>query len=293
MKTDPVSQGQQASRTAAGVAWLRAAHQVVDNPPRILDDPVAPALFGDAAGHLAERGPELSSPGALALRAQVLLRSRFAEDQLAVAVSRGVGQYVILGAGFDTFGYRQPGWARTLRIVEVDQPASQQDKRRRLADARIVPPENLTFAAVDFRAQSLIDELARTGVDVAVPTFFSWLGVSMYLTRDAVDDVFRTVASFPPSSELVFTFARPRPPGIPTANSIVERAAAVGEPWLTFFEPDGAGRRPAARGVLLGGLPDPAAGRAVFHRPQRRAAHSAAGQYRHRDGLTVLMTGRA
>ena len=120
----------------------------------------------------------------------------------------------------------------------MDQPDSQQDKRRRLADAGIVPPANLIFAAVDFEAESLIDELARTGVDVSAPTFFSWLGVSMYLTRDAVDAVFRTVARFPSSSELVFTFAQPRPPGSPTTPSIVDRAAAVGEPWLTFFDPD-------------------------------------------------------
>jgi len=230
-----VSQPREASRTAAGVAWLRAAHQIVDRPPRILDDPIAPALFGDAAVHLAERRTELASPGALALRAHVLLRSRFAEDQLAAAARRGVGQYVVLGAGLDTFGYRQPDWATTLRIVEVDQPASQQDKRRRLADAGIVPPGNLIFAAVDFEAESLVDELARTGVDISVPTFFSWLGVSMYLTRDAVDTVFGAVASFPPSSELVFTFAQPRISGAP---SIADRAAAAGEPWLTFFDPE-------------------------------------------------------
>ena len=103
-----MSQSQQASRTAAGVAWLRAAHQVVDSPPRILDDPIAPALFPDAAVQLAARRAELSTPGTLALGAHVLLRSRFAEDQLAAAVWRGVLQYVILGAGLDTFGYRQP-----------------------------------------------------------------------------------------------------------------------------------------------------------------------------------------
>jgi methyltransferase (TIGR00027 family) len=151
--------------------------KVVDRPPRILDDPIAPALFGEAAGHLAERGPELTSDGALALWAQVLLRSRFAEDQPVAVMTRGVRQYGILGAGFDTFGYRQqPSWARTLRIVEVDQPASQQDKRRWLADAGIVPPGNLTFAAVHFEAESLVDELAGKGVDVSILTFFSWLG---------------------------------------------------------------------------------------------------------------------
>jgi O-methyltransferase involved in polyketide biosynthesis len=104
-----VSQPRGAGRTAAGVAWLRAAHQVVDGPPLILDDPLAPTHFGDAAVHLAERRAELSAAGALALRAHVLLRSRFAEDQLAAAVSRGVGQHVILGAGFNTLGFNTLG----------------------------------------------------------------------------------------------------------------------------------------------------------------------------------------
>lgn len=98
----------------------------------------------------------------------------------------------------------------------MDQPASQREKRRRLADAAITPPDNLTLA--DFEAESLLDEPAGTGVDVAVPTFFSWPGVSRYLTRDAVQAVFRTVARFPPFSELVFTYAQPRPSDTPTTR---------------------------------------------------------------------------
>ncbi len=113
------------SRTAAGVAWLRAAHQLVDDEPRILDDPIAPRLLGPIGCRaIDERRAELFTPGALALRAQVLLRSRYAEDQLAQAVPGGTSQYVILGAGLDTFAYRQPGWADEIRIFEVDQPTS-------------------------------------------------------------------------------------------------------------------------------------------------------------------------
>ena len=230
--------GREPSRTAAGVAWLRAAHQVVDGQPRILDDPIALRLLGDRGRRaLVDRRAELFNPGALSLRAQVLLRSRFAEDRLAKAVANGIRQYVILGAGLDTFGYRQPQWAGSaepaLRIFEVDQPASQQIKRERLAAAGIASPRNLTYAAIDFEHEPLRAGLARTGVDVDRPVFFSWLGVAMYLTRDAVGAVLRAVATFPPSTELVFTFARPRGQG----PSVADRAAEVGEPWLSYFEP--------------------------------------------------------
>ena len=223
------------SRTAAGVAWLRAAHQIVDDEPLILDDPIAPRLLGPAGRRaIDERRPELFTPGALALRSHVLLRSRFAEDQLALAAGRGIGQYIILGAGLDTFAYRQPGWAGTLQIFEVDQPAGQQLKRQRLADAGIAEPDHLTFVAIDFEAESLRDGLARAGAALDQPTFVSWLGVSMYLTGDAVDSVFHAVSAFPAGSQLVFTFAQPRAAGTP---SVADRAAAVGEPWQTFFSP--------------------------------------------------------
>ena len=224
------------SRTAAGVAWLRAAHQVVDAEPRILGDPIAPLLLGDAGRRaLQTRRAELFTPGALALRARVLLRSRYAEDELADAVGRGLLQFVILGAGLDTFAYRQPAWAGSLRIFEVDQPASQLTKRNRLADAGLVIPANLTFCAIDFETEPLLDGLIRSGVAPNDPTFFSWLGVSMYLTRDAVGAVFRAVGSFPPSTELVFTFAQPQHSD--GAGSVADRAAELGEPWLSYFEP--------------------------------------------------------
>lgn len=206
---------------------------MVDDEPRILDDPIAPRLLGpNGRRAIDERRAELFTPGALALRSHVLLRSRFAEDQLALAVRAGIGQYVILGAGLDTFAYRQPGWAHRLRIFEVDQPASQQVKRQRLAAAGIAEPGNLTFAAIDFETEPLRDGLGRAGLALEEPVFTSWLGVSMYLTREAVDAVFGAVSAFPASSRLVFTFAQPRPEGVP---SIADRAAAVGEPWRTFF----------------------------------------------------------
>lgn len=234
MSEDDRSSSRTPSRTAAGVAWLRAAHQIVDGLPRILDDPVAPLLLGDSGRRaIDERRSELLRPGALALRAHVLLRSRFAEDRLRVAVDRGVDQYVILGAGLDTFAYRQPAWAAGIRIFEVDQPASQRVKRERVTRAGIAVPANLTYLDIDFEAVDLLTGLGGGGVDPSRPVFVSWLGVSMYLTRDAVTAVFASVAAFPVGSELVFTFAQPRPAG----PSLADRAAAVGEPWLSYFEP--------------------------------------------------------
>src|SRR5690349_2502564 len=124
------------SRTADGVAWLRAAHQILDAPPLILDDPAIVTLLGaDAIEHVRSEAVRAQSRGARALRAHVVLRSRFAEDRLRLAVERGVRQYIVLGAGYDTFIVRQPPWAHDLRIMEVDLPATQAEKRERLAAA--------------------------------------------------------------------------------------------------------------------------------------------------------------
>lgn len=225
------------SQTAIGVAWLRAAHQCLD-APRILDDPVILQLFGDAADRIRRDPERFQTPGARALRAHVVLRSRYAEDSLHAAVLRGVAQYVILGAGLDTFAYRQPGWAHELRIFEVDQPASQAEKREALAAARIALPANLTLVPVDFERESLAEGLRLGGGDLTEPVFVAWLGVTMYLTRGVVEDVLRFIASLPRGSEVVFTFAQPRAEASRDGTpSLADRAAAVGEPWLSYFTP--------------------------------------------------------
>jgi len=226
-----------ASTTATGVAWLHAAHQLIDSIPRVLDDPIIARLMGATAQLMAERRERLQSTPARVLRSHVVTRTRFAEDRLHEAVERGVRQYVLLGAGMDTFAYRQPGWARALRIFEVDQPATQAAKRERVSAAALQVPGNLTHVAIDFEAESLDDGLQRSGVRFDEPAFFAWLGVTMYLSEPAIDAVLRTIAAFPTSSEIVFTFAQPRSTG-DTADQLAERAAAVGEPWVTHFEPD-------------------------------------------------------
>jgi methyltransferase (TIGR00027 family) len=240
------------STTALGVAWLRAAHQILDDEPRVLVDPVVVPLLGPRAEtHVRAREAAYRTPGLSALRAHVVLRSRFTEDRLQRAVERGVRQYVLLGAGFDTFAYRQPEWARVLRIIEVDQPASQQAKRDRIEAAGIPVPSNLTFAAIDFERQTLRDGLVAHGVDLGAPAFVSCLGVLVYLTRAAVVDLFAFVASLPPGSECAFTFGgRGGPPDV--SSSLASMAARVGEPFRSPLDLD------EVRAILgAAGLGDP------------------------------------
>jgi len=226
----------EASRTALGTAYLRAAHQLFETHPRILDDPIALSLLGPAAlQKIKDTADHYRSPGRLALRAHVVLRSRFAEDRLAAAVLRGITQYVILGAGFDTFALRQPPWAQALKILEVDHPGTQALKRSHLAAAGLAMPQNATLATIDFEHESLLDGLLRYHISIDEPAFFSWLGVTMYLKEDAIDAVLRSVTKFPAGSEIVLTFVRP------PSNShspLARRIARLGEPWVSYFEPD-------------------------------------------------------
>ncbi len=242
--------GHSPSQTARSVAVLRAAHQLLDSAPPVLDDPIILQLIGtEGARSIIDDAAAYQTPINRGLRAHIVLRSRFAEDRLAAAVQRGVRQCVILGAGFDTFAYRQPEWAHALRIIEVDMPAIQTLKRERFAARGIVTPANVNYASVDFERESLRDGLVRNGVSVVKPTFFSWLGVTVYLTEPAVDAVLRTVVAFPADSEIVFTFAQPRlpapnaPPDAAKQPTLPELAAEAGEPWRTYFDVDALDRK--------------------------------------------------
>ena len=227
--------GDTASRTALGTACMRAAHQLLDAPPRILEDPVALKLLGPAAARRITEGVDgYQTPERRGLRAHVVLRSRYAEDRLAAAVRRGVTQYVILGAGFDTFALRQPEWAGPLRIVEVDHAGTQGTKIAMLAAAGLAMPANAGFAGIDLERESLRDGLRRHQFPLSEPTFFSWLGVTMYLNEGAIDAVLKSVAAFPAGSEIVLTFAQP--PG-DSPSPFQRRAASVGEPWVSYFTP--------------------------------------------------------
>ena len=180
-------------------ALHRAAHQLLDRPLVFADDVVLRLIGPELVATIT---PDWADQAAVRrLRATIALRSRYAEDRLADAVRRGVGQYLVLGAGLDSFAYRNPFPA--LRIFEVDHPASQAAKRRLLADAGIALPPTLTFVPVDFERERLIDALVRGGVDTSAQVFVSWLGVTVYLTREAVLETLAAVATLPAGSAIV------------------------------------------------------------------------------------------
>ena len=228
----------QPSRTALATAYLRAAHQVLDAVPHVLEDSLAVSVLGkDALKRIHDTEAKYRSPSAQELRAHVVLRSRFAEDRLAEAVKRGVSQYVLLGAGLDTFAFRQPTWAKSLRIVELDHPNTQSFKLSKLSLAGITAPSNVSFGAIDFDRESLIEGLGCLGVIIDKPTFFSWLGVTMYLTEKAIDSALQSMGTFAAGSEIVLTFLEP-PDQHPSARSSVRLASIVadaGEPFVSFL----------------------------------------------------------
>jgi methyltransferase (TIGR00027 family) len=227
------------SRTALWVARLRAVHQLLDDP-LVLEDPFAlPILGREAAAELRADPFPLNDPLSRTTRATVVLRSKFAEEEVARAVAAGVAQYVVLGAGLDTFALRNPH--EGLRIFEVDHPATQGWKRRLLAEAGLAPPGNLAFAPVDFERQTLVQGLAGAGFRADLPACFSWLGVAVYLTDDAVMETLRFVATLPRGSGIVFDYRPPAelldPIARATAEVMQRNAAAMGEPWRSAFAP--------------------------------------------------------
>ncbi|MBO0854672.1 MAG: class I SAM-dependent methyltransferase [Nocardia sp.] len=237
------------SGTALVTAYARAYHQIADQP-RILIDPLAARLLGvtdqelaDAAGSGADgagRGvaPELLSMGVgdRPRRLFFAARARFAEDRVAAAEAR---QVVFLGAGLDTFAYRNPH--PDLHVFEVDHPATQTWKRRRLADSDIDLPERLTFVPVDFENDSLATELESAGFSRTDPAVFVWLGVVFYLTPEAARNTLEYIAGQPEPVEVIFDYLQPADSNADEAQlrARAERAAAVGEPWFSYFTPDG------------------------------------------------------
>jgi methyltransferase (TIGR00027 family) len=226
------------SRTAQRVAIRRAAHQLFDQP-RVLDDPLALRIIGDEAAAALRSNPKENHGFARAFRAFMAARSRFAEDELARALAQGVNQYVVLGAGLDTFAYRNPYVG--LRVFEVDHPATQGWKREQLQAAGIAVPPDLTFVPIDFERQTLADGLAQSGFDARAAAFFSWLGVTPYLTHEACMTTFDVIARMPSGSGVVFDFAVDRKLlnlGQRMAlDALSRRVAAAGEPFQLFFDP--------------------------------------------------------
>jgi methyltransferase (TIGR00027 family) len=226
------------SVTAERVAMRRAAHQVLDVPP-IFEDPLASRIARLGADDLAREQAEGHARANRVRRALLAVRSRYTEDVLAGLAAEGVDQYVILGAGLDTFAYRNP--YPGLRVFDVDHPATQAWKRERLVQTDIAVPASLTFAPIDFERERLSDVLMRGGFDPARPALFGWLGVVAYLELEAIRDVLRFVASCAAGSTIVFDYAIPpdrlQPHHRARFDELAGRVASLGEPWRTFFDP--------------------------------------------------------
>jgi methyltransferase (TIGR00027 family) len=226
------------SKTAQRVAVRRAAHQLLDQP-RVLDDPLALRIIGSDAEEELRSNPKEHHAFSRAFRAFMAARSRYAEDELARAVAQGVAQYVVLGAGLDTFAYRNPH--TDLRVFEVDHPATQVWKREQLHAASIAIPPSLTFVPIDFELQTLGDGLAHSGFNASAAAFFSWLGVTPYLTREACMTTLSFISRLPASSGVVFDFAID--PALLNAgqrqalDALAQRVARYGEPFQLFFDP--------------------------------------------------------
>lgn len=225
-----------ASKTALRVAIRRAAHVLAD-PPAVLNDPIAARLIGPGFERDLDRAMEKVARD---FRAFMAARSRFVEDRLAEAVRQGVKQYVVLGAGLDTFAYRNP--FPSLRVFEVDFPATQQWKRELLASAGIAVPESVTFVPLDFEHKALAVGLAEAGFDARRPAYFGWLGVVPYLTMDAFIATLGDVVRLPEGTAISFDYAFPPDTLAPKRRAIfdrlAERVSAAGEPFRLFFLPD-------------------------------------------------------
>jgi methyltransferase (TIGR00027 family) len=225
-----------ASRTALKVAIRRAAHQLMEQPP-VLADPIAVPLLG--RGHANDMERAMHAVGR-DFRAFMAARSRHAEDLLAEAVAQGARQYVVLGAGLDTFAYRNP--FPELRVFEVDFPATQEWKREMLAEAQIPLPPNLTFVPLDFEHKTLGEGLGEAEFDAGAAAFFGWLGVVPYLTLDAFRATLKMIARLPSGSGVTFDYGFPPQSLSPKRRLVFEmlakRVAAAGEPFQLFFKPD-------------------------------------------------------
>jgi methyltransferase (TIGR00027 family) len=254
------------SETAMLAAVSRAAHPLIDSEPWVLkDDFAAPFANIDSAadvlGVLNAFQTELqrTSPADIArewmrsMRAIITLRARYAEDELQKAIERGISQYVILGCGFDSFAYRRPDLASVLRVFEVDHPETQRRKKERLRELGTAIPPHVAFVPVDFETDSILERLESGGFRREKPTFLSWLGVTGYLTDEAVFSTLAQIAQVAPGSELVLDYGVPEAlltdSDRQTLRMIESFTASRGEPRRgSCFEPADLAKRLASLG---------------------------------------------
>jgi methyltransferase (TIGR00027 family) len=224
---------------AEGTALFRAIHQLIDDDPKILSDPLAIAILGMNTEQIEAECERLSSTRSKQARILPVMRSRYTEDELAASINRGVTQYVVLGAGLDTSPYRSGHVAEQLRTFEIDHPDTQRWKLECLQKAGIRTPQNLTHVAIDFERESLADGLQRNGFKLDQPAFFSWLGVMYYLHQESVLETFRYVAGTAPGGQIVLDFMLDDASFDETKQISIQKASAyvasIGEPWLTRY----------------------------------------------------------
>ncbi len=227
--------------TAARVALWRALHVELDAPPHVLADEIGLQLLAPEPGwqQRGDMDPQFTRP----FRASIVARARFIEDLVTEQAARGVRQYVILGAGLDSFVQRRPEMASCVTVFEIDQPAPQRWKQRRLVELGYGVPDWLRFVPVDFEAkQSWRDALVGAGFDAGQPAVVVSTGVSMYLTREANVAALREVASLAPGATFAMTFLWPLENAAPDVRPGLEMAAkgarASGTPFISFFMPD-------------------------------------------------------
>jgi methyltransferase (TIGR00027 family) len=226
--------------TAVRVALWRAMHVQVDPPPHVLDDEIGLRLAAPDEGWRSR--PDMDPRGTSQFRASIVARARFIEDLVAEAAGHGVDQYVLLGAGLDTFAQRRPDIASGLQVFEIDRPGPQAWKQRRLVELGFGIPAWLRFVPVDFEADDAWwDGLQAAGFDAGRPALVASTGVSMYLTREANAATLRQVASLAPGSTLAMSFLLPielAPSDVRTGFAQAAKGArASGTPFISFFTP--------------------------------------------------------
>lgn len=226
--------------TAVRVALWRALHVEVDAPPHVLEDTIGLRLAAPEPGW--RERPDMHPQGTSMFRASIVARARFIEDLVVDQMAKGVDQYVLLGAGLDTFAQRWPEIATRLRIFEVDRPGTQAWKRRRLVETGYGVPDGLRLVPVDFEAgDSWRQKLVVAGFDMARPAVVTSTGVSMYLTREAIIALLREVAWLAPGSTFAMSFLLPLEMAEPAVRPGMEMAAkgaqASGTPFISFFTP--------------------------------------------------------
>jgi methyltransferase (TIGR00027 family) len=233
-------QAREPESTAVRVALWRALHVEIDPPPHVLEDEIGLQMVAPGDGWRAR--PDMDPDGTRGFRASIVARARFIEDLVAEQAGRGVSQYVLLGAGLDTFAQRRPEIASRMRVFEVDQPGPQAWKRQRLTELGFGVPDWLRLVPVNFEQNgSWWQQLAVAGFDPGQPAVVASTGVSMYLSKDATAATLRQLAGLAPGSTLAMTFLLPRDllgdadrAGLQAAD---QGARASGTPFVSFYVP--------------------------------------------------------